>query len=451
MSGEQRLHMLGWASLICSFLMVLGCTSNFSDGAHLKPTPGTPHSGEPMTIELGGIETTEEGVQVVVTGSQPFSYTLANHDHPLHLTVDIPQARIDRPEIRTVGHDGVKTIRLSQAPESNGSVRLEVHLEDTAVYSVAKDQSRLFVRVHPASASPSAPPTQHLAAPTTLASSVTIPSIMTPPESPATSEYRVGPGDILSITVYDEPDLTQTVRVTERDTMAFPLVGSVHVQDLTTTQVAKRLEETLSPRFLINPQVFVNVAEFASKKVFIVGAIPKPTTLTLRGETTLLEVLSHVSNESPHKVFNLSHSSSLTVFRRGTQAGVQHDDAPNAVQAIRVDLDRLLRQGDMSRNLVLHPNDVIYIPEPDAVFIFGEVNRTGPIPLPDGSMKLIEAINKAGGFSDFAAANRTRVLRMVDGSEQVIRVDMAAVIRGDLSQDITLKANDIVIVPGSVF
>jgi protein involved in polysaccharide export with SLBB domain len=66
-------------------------------------------------------------------------------------------------------------------------------------------------------------------------------------------------------------------------------------------------------------------------------------------------------------------------------------------------------------------------------------------------MRLIEAINKAGGFSDFAAANRTRVLRMVDGSEQVIKVDMAAVIRGDLSQDITLKANDIIIVPESVF
>jgi polysaccharide export outer membrane protein len=451
MSGEQRLHTLGWGLLICSLLMMLGCASNFSDDVHLKAAPSSPQSGEPMTIALGEIETTEAGLQVVVTGPQPFSYTLANHDHPLHLTVDIPQARIDRPEVRTVDHNGVKTVRLSQVPGSNGPVRLEVHLEDTAVYSVAKDQERLFVRVHPESPSPATPPTQRLAALTTVAPSVTRPSDMTPPESPATSEYRVGPGDILSITVYDEPDLTQTVRVTERGMMAFPLVGSVHVQDLTATQVAKRLEETLSPRFLINPQVFVNVAEFASKKVFIVGAVPKPTTLMLRGETTLLEVLSHTSDASLNGVFNLSHSSSLTVFRRETQAGAQRGDTPHAVRTIRVDLDRLLRQGDMSRNLVLQPHDVIYIPEPDAVFIFGEVNRTGPIPLPDGGMRLIEAINKAGGFSDFAAANRTRVLRMVDGSEQVIRVDMAAVIRGDLSQDITLKANDIVIVPESVF
>jgi polysaccharide export outer membrane protein len=316
---------------------------------------------------------------------------------------------------------------------------------------VAKDQDRLFVRVHPESPNTATPPTQRLAALTTMAPGVTIPSATTPPESSDTSEYRVGPGDILSITVYDEPDLTQTVRVTERGTMTFPLVGSVHVQDLTATQVAKRLEEALSPRFLINPQVFVNVTEFASKKVFIVGAIPKPMAFTLRGETTLLEVLSYTSDADPNQVFNLNHSSSLSVFRRETHASAQRGDTSNAVQAIRVDLDRLLRQGDMSRNLVLHPNDVVYIPEPDAVFIFGEVNRTGPIAVPDGGIKLIEAINKAGGFSDFAAANRTRVLRIVDGSEQIIRVNMAEVIRGDLSQDITLKANDIVIVPESVF
>jgi len=451
MSGEQRLYALRWGLFICSLLMLLGCASNFSDDVHLKAAPGSPQPGEPMTIALGEIETTEAGVQVVVAGPQPFSYTLANHDHPLHLTVDIPQARIDRPEVRTVGHNGVKTIRLSQVPGSHGPVRLEVHLEDTAVYSVAKDQDRLFVRVHSASSNPAAPPPPRLAALTPRAPSGTMPSEMTPPESPATSEYRVGPGDILSITVYDEPDLTQTVRVTERGMLAFPLVGSVHVQNLTATQVAKRLEETLSPRFLINPQVFVNVAEFASKKVFIVGAVPKPTTLTLRGETTLLEVLSNVSDANLNGVFNLSHSSSLTVFRREMQAGAPHGDTPHAVQAIRVDLDHLLRQGDVSLNLVLHPNDVIYIPEPDAVFIFGEVNRTGPIPLPEGGMRLIEAINKAGGFSDFAAAHRTRVLRVVDGREQVIRVDMAAVIRGDLSQDMTLKANDIVIVPESVF
>ncbi len=105
----------------------------------------------------------------------------------------------------------------------------------------------------------------------------------------------------------------------------------------------------------------------------------------------------------------------------------------------------------MSKNLILQAQDVVYIPKPDAVFVFGEVMKTGPVPLPEGGMSLVEAINKAGGFSKFASSKRTRVLRMVDGQEKVILVDMAAVIRGDLSKDITLRSNDIVIVPESVF
>ena len=85
------------------------------------------------------------------------------------------------------------------------------------------------------------------------------------------------------------------------------------------------------------------------------------------------------------------------------------------------------------------------------MFVFGEVHNTGPVPLPDGGMTLVEAINKAGGFAEYAAPKRTRVLRIVDGQERVIQVDMGAVIAGDLSQDIKLKANDIVIIPESVF
>lgn len=159
-------------------------------------------------------------------------------------------------------------------------------------------------------------------------------------------------------------------------------------------------------------------------------------------ETSLLEVLSQTDS--------LSQSGSLTVFRRIStpgEQGVNHND----VQAIHVDLQALLQQGNMSKNLLLQAQDVVYIPKPDAVFVFGEVAKTGPIPLPEGGMSLVETINKAGGFSKFAASKRTRVLRMVEGQETIIYVDMAAIIRGDLGKDIRLRSNDIVIVPEAVF
>ena len=123
-----------------------------------------------------------------------------------------------------------------------------------------------------------------------------------------------------------------------------------------------------------------------------------------------------------------------------------------AVETIRIDLERLLRQGDLSLNLILQAHDVIYVPEPGSIFVFGQVSKPGPIPLPEGSLTLVEAISKAGGFTNVAAPNRTRVFRVVDGEERTIYVNVSDIIkRGDRSKDIGLKANDIVWVPESVF
>lgn len=398
------------------------------------PTPT-----EALTIALGEVDATAEGLRVALNGSRPFAYQMVNHDEPLQLTIDVPQARIKQPEARTVGYGGIKAIRLSQVSGSETlSARLEIDLADDAHYSVSQAQTQLAVRVRAPDAQ-----AQHqaVALKSSVAAAMKTWSESMPKASRA-QEYKVGTGDMLAITVYDEPDLTLQRRVTERGLIDFPLIGQVQVSGLTATQVAEHLEGRLSPGYLRNPQVFVDVVEFASKKIFIVGAIAKPTALTLRGETSLLDVLSQTES--------LSYSNSLTVFRRISVPGRQGTKR-NEVKAIHVDLNELLRRGNMSKNLMLEAQDVVYIPKPDAVFVFGEVAKTGPVPLPEGGMTLVEAINKAGGFSNYAASKRTRVLRIVDGREQVIQVDMAAVIRGDLGKDIMLRSNDIVIVPESVF
>lgn len=435
--------MLRGLSLVAILLLACGCSLPFSNSV-LKPLrQPSAELTEPMALALSQVETTPEGLQITLSGTQPFSYHLANHDQPLQLMIDVPQARVTQPAQHTLEQGGIEAIRLRQVSEAANLARLEIDLQDRAAYSVSKEQENLVIRVRApdnVSGLQSGPQVLARNVPAPVGA---MPSAAMPPPVSAVGEYKVDPGDVLAITIYDEPDLTQQRRVNERGVLDFPLIGEVEVTGLTSTQVAERLEDRLFPRYLRNPQVFVDVAEFASKKVFIVGAVAKPATLTLRGETTLLEVLSQTNG--------LGHSSTLTVFRRASTPGVRSGSDDQNVQAIRVDLNGLLRRGDISGNLVLQPQDVIYIPKPDAVFVFGEVHRTGPIPLPDGGISLIEAINQAGGFSEFAASHRTRVLRIVDGRERVIQVDMAAVIRGDLGKDITLRSNDIVIVPASVF
>ena len=447
----QKRYGLGRLLVVFLCLWVCGCASSLSDFIPAV-SPASPAT-ESVTVGLSQVTTTTEGVRIALNGTQPFSYQLINHHEPLQLTIEVPQARVEKPEERTLGYGGIKAIRLSQVSGSDGLARLEIDLADDARYSVskAKEQLAVLVRSPGLQMKPESPGSQakarsaaHLPvvagqAPVIAEQAKVQSNDMLKPSR--SKEYRVGTGDMLAITVYDEPDLTLERRVTERGLIDFPLIGKVQVVGLTATQVEERLEGRLSPGYLRDPQVFVDIAEFASKKIFIVGAVAKPTALTLRGETSLLEVLSQTDS--------LSHSQSLTVFRRVSTSSKQ--GGGNDVQAIHVDLNELLRRGDMSKNIILQAQDVVYVPKPDAVFVFGEVAKAGPVPLPEGGMSLVAAINKAGGFSKYASSKRTRVLRMVDGQEKVIHVDMAAVIRGDLGKDITLRSNDIVIVPESVF
>ena len=434
--GHQNLRIWGWLLLMALCLWVVGCTRPLPELS--MPTLPASTSTEPMTVTLSQIDVIDEGLQISLSGTQAISYRLINHHQPFQLTIEVPQARIEQPQVQTLGYGGVKVIRLSQVEGSETLARLEIDLADDAHYSVSKGQKQVTVLVQ----APNAPVNRQPVSLQAASSDAVKTRSEALPKTPQAKEYRVGSGDMLAVTVYDEPDLTLQRRVTERGQIDFPLIGKVHVAGLTAMQVEARLESSLSPGYLLDPQVFVDVVEFASKKIFIVGAVAKPTALSLRGETSLLDVLSQIES--------LSQSHSLTVFRRTSMPGRQGDDRHD-VQAIHVDLNDLLRRGDMSINLTLQAQDVIYIPRPDAVFVFGEVANAGPVPLPEGGMTLVEAINKAGGFSKFASSRRTRVLRMVDGQEKVIQVDMAAVIRGDLGKDITLRSNDIVIVPESVF
>jgi polysaccharide export outer membrane protein len=434
MSNLRKWHRLGCPAALLVSLCFVGCTQ-----PRLMATQGaTRHT--PTLLTLGDIQDTPGGTRIALTGSQPFSYSLGNHNRPLKLTVDVQQAHVTAAVDRIVNRGGVKTVQLSPVPDTPDMARLEIQLEDTATYSITKEQESLFVHVHSAGSTPASPRLQGAVPPPhPVQQNLPIPSVAATDQS---RQYRVGSGDVLAIATYDEPDLTLKVRVAETGRITFPLIGSIEAEGLTTTEIVQRLEDALSPRFLLDPQVFVEVAEYGSKKVFIVGAVEQPAALTLRGRTTLLDALSQVGG--------LSHSSTLMLFRRSpvAQAGAASDDN---LQAQRIDLDRLLRQGDMTLNMVLQPDDVLYIPKPDAVFVFGEVQRIGPVPVPDGGMSLVEAINMAGGFGEYAAPHRTRVLRSRDGQEHVIQVDMAAIIKGELSKDIKLQANDIVIVPQSAF
>ncbi len=531
-------------------LLTVGCVRELS-----PPSPSAtevvapdPLPQAPTPVMLSAIEVQSEGdhMQIVLSGSQPFEAEFANHDDPLRLTVQVAPAQIQQPQKVQIGRGGIESVQLQAISGPERRARLDVHLHERAFYRLTKKPDRLTIGVQlpePSDAlsgalAPAPPPEEPANAPEADAEAA--PSV---PVLPEIREYRVGAGDELAITVYGEPELTQTYIVTERGDLAFQFVGAVPVAELTTNEVAAALRRALSPTYVLDPQVTVEVKTYKSQRVFVVGAT-SPATFNLQKDTTLIEILSQIEG--------LESNSHLLVYRRGHA----QDNGANAAQgyaseAIRVDLDRLLRQGDMSLNFVLQPRDVIYVPtalrkggelvfvvgaiqpqtfplqegmtlievlskltalenrthvlvyrraqqgdnppvdkpgsEEDAIrvdlerllrqgdmslnlvleardviyapnasqggavsnsiTVFGEVKRPGPIDLPENGMTILEAIAGAGGFAQWAAPKRTRVLRLEDGKERTIVIDVAAIMRGKLSQNIELKPNDVVVVP----
>ena len=105
-------------------------------------------------------------------------------------------------------------------------------------------------------------------------------------------DYIVGPGDVLDISVYDNPDMTTTVRVSGDGVIILPLLNQIDVAGLTISQVSDKVVTLLADGYIVNPQVNVFVTEYRSKKAVILGQVVSPGLYELRGHTTLLELVS---------------------------------------------------------------------------------------------------------------------------------------------------------------
>ncbi|MDZ7852539.1 MAG: polysaccharide export protein [Halomonas sp.] len=210
-------------------------------------------------------------------------------------------------------------------------------------------------------------------------------------------EYRVGPGDVLSIIVYDHPELTNpggTDRsaaevgnlVQANGTFFYPYIGRVNAEGKTLDQIRNELSRRLAT-FITEPQVEVSVAAYNAKKVYLSGEVSQPKTLPITSvPLTLVDAISQVGSANPganwHSVF---------LNRNGQQE--------------QISLYALMRNGDMSQNRLLQTGDILHVPsaENQAVSVMGQVNRPGSIPLGNERMTLTDAISRSGGIDERSA------------------------------------------------
>lgn len=243
--------------------------------------------------------------------------------------------------------------------------------------------------------------------------------------SAAADDYRIGEDDELEISVYGDPDLTKTQAVRPGGKIAFPLVGDIKASGLTPDELREQLTQKLSP-YLTDPKVTVIVTKYNSRKVSVLGEVKTPGLLHVSSDITVLEGISRAGGITE----DAELSGALLIRNR---------------QVLPVDLERLLRKGDVSQDVVLKPNDVILIPnvKDNHVFVLGQVHKPLVLPVRPGTT-LIESISRAEGITD--DADLTAALLIRDG--QPVPVDFEKLLKqGDASQNVVLKPNDVVLIP----
>jgi polysaccharide export outer membrane protein len=260
------------------------------------------------------------------------------------------------------------------------------------------------------------------------------------------TNYRVGPGDVLQITVTGEPDFSGSFTVRYDNTIFYSYVKSVNVEGMTSGEIADRLTTTLGKDYITNPTVNVMVKEFASKSVKVLGAVIKPGSYILKGETRLLDIVTMAGGLAPQA------GSNITIVRTPKIAATPTATANvlNRIEPIVVNYSDLVSEGKLENNILLEPDDVINVPKGNEIFVLGQVVRPGAVPFSE-KVTLLQAISVAGGPSPAASTKSAYIIRKDDkgGSKKInVRLDR---IMEQKEENIVLFANDVIVIPESFF
>ncbi len=242
----------------------------------------------------------------------------------------------------------------------------------------------------------------------------------------AEGNYFVGEGDVLRISVYQNPDLETTVRISGDSAILLPLLGNVSVKGLTVPQVSAKIAKLLSDGYIVNPQVNVFVAEFRSKKAVILGHVRNPGVYELAGPTTLLELIS--------KAGGLTENAGDSAIIKGKK-----DDVSESTRT--VDIKALMEGGNLGENLAIQDGNNIYINKAGFCYVSGEVQRPGAYKI-DNKTTVIKAITLAGGYTGKASRRSVNMVRIINGKKKT--VDGA-------SLDTSVQDEDVIVVPESFF
>jgi polysaccharide export outer membrane protein len=240
------------------------------------------------------------------------------------------------------------------------------------------------------------------------------------------NDYVVGPQDVLTITCYDQADLSGQFTVQADGTFNFALIGRVIAGGLTLRAVEASIKKQLTDGgFFKNPQIAVAVEQYKSQRIFIVGEVRSPGTYTLSGDMTLVEALARAGSTLPT-------SSGEAVIVRAPEgrsaAGPVLPGDDEAANIVRINLSDL-EDGFFARNTALRDGDTIFVPRAQSIYVFGQVKAPGAYPMQQKHTTVLQALSLAGGLTDRAASGRIRIVRIVNGVRKEMKIELSDVVQ----------------------
>ncbi len=242
---------------------------------------------------------------------------------------------------------------------------------------------------------------------------------------PAATDYVVGPQDTLTITSYDQADLSGKFTVEADGTFTYPLIGRVTAGSLTLRQIEAGVKKQLKDEgYFNNPQITVSIEEYKSQKIFVVGEVRTPGSYALSGDMNLVEALARAGSTLP------TASGEVVIVHPvgGSAAGPVLPNQENAANIVRIDI-RDLQNGTLSQNAALRHGDTIFVPRAESVYVFGQVRTPGAYPLQQRDTTVLQALSLAGGVTDRGSTGRIRIARIVDGQKQELKVKLSDLVQ----------------------
>jgi len=258
----------------------------------------------------------------------------------------------------------------------------------------------------------------------------------------------LGPNDQLKIWVLGVEEITdKPIRIDPAGNLDLPLVGKVQAAGLTTPELKDELVHRFS-KDLLKPQVSVELVDFGSQPVSVLGAVNHPGVHQLEGHKTLMEVISLADG------LRQDAGPKVTISRDIKNGAIPLADAKpdetGRYSVADVGLQGLLSGAHPAENIVILPHDVVTVVPAQTVFVIGEVKKPGEVVIKTDGVTVLQALSSAEGYGPAPAPQHSKIVRVMPGTGQRtdIPVDLNKILAGK-AEDIALRPNDILVVPPS--